>query len=60
MPPSNIWVVTSPVYVAALIVTGNQVTEAAPILRWTLGWYTWRLQRYFARRGFDIQAFPDA
>ncbi len=44
--------VVAPHFVAGLVVEDGKVTEAAPILRYTLGWPQQKASRYFRSKGW--------
>jgi hypothetical protein len=50
----TLWRVVAPRFVAGLVTVGERVTEAAPILRWTVGRTRAELRAYFARRGWAV------
>jgi hypothetical protein len=47
--------VSGPTFCAGLVLEDNRVVEAAPILRFTLGWHRHKLVTYFRRRGYRIK-----
>lgn len=51
--------IQAPHYCASIIVSGDVVREAAPILRWALGKRWTGLRRYFERKGFRVFEQPD-
>lgn len=44
--------VVAPHFVAGFIVTNDRVTEAAPIIRYLVGWESKRVRDYIARKGW--------
>ena len=44
--------VTAPHFCAGIILKDGIVTEAAPILRWAIGWRRARLSEYFREKGW--------
>lgn len=56
---ANIVWVRAPHFTAGLVIEGDRIIEAAPILRWTLP-KTWRyVQRYFSGKGYEVSIGPD-
>lgn len=49
-------VIDAPHFYAALIVTDGVVTEAAPILRWMLGWNRREVWRKLQLKGWRVAA----
>ncbi len=47
--------VTAPHFCAGLIVDGEKVVRAAPILGWTVGKSRDELRRYFARKKWSVR-----
>ena len=47
--------VLAPHFVAGLWATDYTVTEAAPIIRYTLGWRTLRVWQYCKRNGWQCE-----
>lgn len=45
--------VVAPHFVAGIVVVGGRVTEAAPILSWTIGKDQDWLRGYFKRKGWE-------
>jgi hypothetical protein len=50
--------VTAPHFVAGLVLRAATVHEAAPILRYMLGWSAQRVARYCAHKGWGIARVP--
>lgn len=50
--------VRAPHYCAGLVHDGRKVTEAAPILRWTMSKTVPYLRSYFSGKGFEVEEFP--
>jgi hypothetical protein len=58
-PPPVYWVrVEAPHFVAALKITDERCTEAAPILRWAVGQTAEELRSYFKLRGWQAVRRP--
>lgn len=49
----DLWQVTAPHFCAGIVTTGDRVTEAAPILRWTIGRSRAELRIAFLAPGMD-------
>ena len=47
--------VTAPHFCAGLVVDGDRVVRAAPILRWTVGKNRAYLREYFTRKGWRVE-----
>jgi hypothetical protein len=48
--------ITTDRYCAGVVIINNIVVEAAPILRWTIGWHRYRLLTYFRQQGHKVEA----
>jgi hypothetical protein len=48
--------VTTDHYCAGLVIEDDHVIEAAPIIKWTIGWHRYRLLKYFRERGDKVEA----
>ena len=46
--------ITSPYYCAGLVVVEGYITEAAPILHWTVGRQINYVTAYFQKKGFEV------
>lgn len=51
-----LWQITAPHYCAGLIVEDGKVTQAAPILKWSIG-KSWReVKKYLIAKGYHGEA----
>jgi hypothetical protein len=48
--------ITTNRYCAGVVLENDRVIEAAPILRWLIGWHRYRLLKYFRERGDKVEA----
>jgi len=55
-PVERIIAIDAPHFFAGIVVRGDHVVEAAPILRWTVGKSYARLERYFASKRWRVVA----
>ncbi len=52
-------IVEAPHFGASMVIDGDRVVEAAPILRWTLKKPWKAAQRYFNQKGYKVTVVPD-
>jgi hypothetical protein len=48
--------ITTDRYCAGVVIENDTVIEAAPIIKWTIGWHRYQLLKYFRERGHKIEA----
>jgi hypothetical protein len=59
LPPAAIQRIVGPNFVAGLVIKDDRVIHAAPILGYTIGWPTERVNALAQRRGWVIEHEPD-
>lgn len=54
-PHSLLAQITAPHFVAGLLLSENRVQEAAPIIRYMIGWPRARVREYCHRKGWQVR-----
>ena len=50
-----VYQITAPYFTAGLVLIQGIVTDAAPIIRYMLGWQEARMKRYVAHKSWEIE-----